>query len=194
MHGEVLRVESLLAEVGEEVLDGAQAPLHVAAVGDLTLSVPRDLRGLELIDGALGPTDGVHRAGEAVEFLVCVSVEFVCTLGQVVSQRITDIQGWAPLRANRHTDRRELIRLRFYGCALRSVNEKTDASRRMWGVLDSGLTLARLSRYHRTTGCDGDEYAGPRAQSEPGTVRAGARALPNIPPEPSARTLRNRSK
>ena len=37
----------------------------------------------------------------------------------------------------------------------------------------------------RTTGCDGDEYAGCRAQSEPGTVRAGARDLPNIPPEPS---------
>ena len=41
-----------------------------------------------------------------------------------------------------------------------------------------------LPRYYRTTGCDGDEYAGHCAESEPGTVRAGARNLPNIPPEP----------
>ena len=52
------------------------------------------------------------------------------------------------------------------------------------GAAHVRLTPARFPRYYRTTGCDGDEYAGHRAKSELGTVRAGARDLPNIPPEP----------
>ena len=88
-------METLLAEIREELLHGTQTGVYVAAVGDLPLGIPRDVGSLQLIDGAFVSA----RPGEAVKFRVCVRVEFVCTFRQIARERITDIQGWTPLLA-----------------------------------------------------------------------------------------------